>query len=258
MLLKNEFKEYLLHHQFKNMLKIKDDEGNEYAIYPESLRKEKKDDDFPTSIYLASNTQTKEIGLVKIHHHNKNYEHEVQFMQARHYYFGKRQRTVVCRNGEVKHEGYIFMELLPGITLAELIEILNSTNQQLSDSEQAKLLRALLLEWKAMVGCKIIRHNDIHERNIIIDILSHDREWRAYIIDYDCATDIAAYDTEKKYLHDELRNIMDILFFSKLIKNESLSDHVFSLRNNNHDILNNVNFVINATEKYQAILQGHP
>lgn len=176
---------------------ILDNHGTPYALFHEKLGKGESG-----KVKLAQNLLTKEFVAVKIILQNKintalSIANECQLLEKRKQFLGKQQRP--------KKKHYVFMKLLPGISISNLIDCLKESNIHLSQTQQKHLLTALLKTLLSLMEDNI-HHDDIHSGNILID----PRNWEANIIDYGEAQDITTMGEHDFCFRNDLSEILYI------------------------------------------------
>ncbi|MCS5709919.1 protein kinase domain-containing protein [Candidatus Berkiella aquae] len=160
---------------------LADQDGTPYAIYHDG----KIGKGAVGCIKLAQNLITKELCVVKtmLDDEEKALD-ESEILKKLNLFNGIRFRTT--KDGS--HKSYLFMKLLPGITLHQFKKHCKNDLNVLSPQYQAQILHSLLEAIQFLIKNQI-NHADVSSRNILIDPLT----LQAHFIDFGDACTLTLY-----------------------------------------------------------------
>lgn len=175
------------------------EDGTPYAIYHDG----KIGKGSVGCIKLAQNLITKELCVVKtmLDDEEKALD-ESNILKKLNLFNGLRFRT----KRDDTHKSYLFMTLLPGITLHQFKRHCKNDLPALSCQYQAQILRALLEAIQFLIQ-NHINHADVSSRNILIDPLT----LQAHFIDFGDACITPADGSKNHHLHYDIHKLMERL-----------------------------------------------
>ncbi len=212
---------------------ISDKKGTPYAIFRGILGKGAFG-----KVKLVQNLQTKEFAVVKVC--TQNCEKEGSFLKKRNLLRGKQERD--NKKGGKKY--YLFIDLLPGITVYDFYNLLSLSKEELTDKQQAQLLVALLKAAVKLMKADI-RHTDLHAGNVLIDPLT----WRANIVDFGLVQDLSGEQNKDVFYSGNLQSVLCFPILKNYITNPKLKALVESLKDANTHVIARTKETIKRIEK---------
>jgi hypothetical protein len=164
-----------------------------YAIY----RSGKMGEGAYGKVKLAQNLTTKEFCVVKTTSDDRVLN-EKALLARRGLLLNVQSRT----NKVNRHKTYLFMRLVPGIRLANFIQLCKAEKLPIPSTFQAKILHSALNELRALYYDQIY-HSDLHDHNILIDPLT----MKISIIDYGNAWDVTDYKEKDGFHFNDIKRV---------------------------------------------------
>ncbi len=176
---------------------IVDKSGNLYAIHS-TLAK-----GTTCRVKMVQDLKTLEWSVVKIVKDNEERAlAEMKILEKLNLFKGAQFR--VTNHGT--HKSYLFAPLAKGLKLKDFLHLVKKHKKVFSSKEQAEILHSMLLTMQTFIAANV-NHGDIHEKNVLIDPLTH----KVHLIDFGEATEVAIDGTGNHHQHYDIRKLFSVL-----------------------------------------------
>ncbi len=225
--------------QFKTVMA--DKEGNKYSIYT----KKRLAKGGCCKVKLAKNHATNEVVILKISGDGEEKATSESLILDK---LGLLRGLQFVTNKDDIDESYLFMKLIPGITLEKFKELCKSHREIFTIKEQAQILLSMLEAFQGLVKLRI-NHDDINDGNVMFDPIT----FKTHFIDFGDATIIAENGTGNHHQHYDLRKLYSLLelLITAPELNQIATHYIFTwekLESNLQKAIDEVTIIVNDKE----------